>query len=86
MKLNLCAPKLFHLQHLCISESHILFTNSRKWKVKSERADIDLRTSVLTLLLESLCQEFAEKAFFIFDLILGEQTSNFWPVGKCLFF
>lgn len=50
--------------------------------MQSKEEDINFRTSVVTLLLEALCQDNAEKAFFLFDLILGEQNSNSSPISK----
>ncbi|XP_043460978.1 uncharacterized protein LOC122497767 [Leptopilina heterotoma] len=64
-----------------LRESNIIFTNCTRWKVKSRKEDMGLRVSVVTLLLESLCQNHAQEAFFIFDLILGEQSSNAFPIN-----
>ncbi|XP_051163731.1 uncharacterized protein MAL13P1.304-like isoform X2 [Leptopilina boulardi] len=85
--LTLLAAEIYLANHFLseafwlLRESNIIFTNCASWKVKSNKEDSQLRISVVTLLLEALCQNHAQEAFFIFDLILGEQQSNSYPIN-----
>ncbi|XP_012141183.2 uncharacterized protein LOC105662543 [Megachile rotundata] len=61
-------------------QCNIIFTNRSKWKVQSTRKDDYTRSQIITLLLDALCTMFPEHAFFLFQFLIADQYSNFYPI------
>ncbi|XP_015596362.1 uncharacterized protein LOC107268262 isoform X2 [Cephus cinctus] len=70
----------FILKKTFITETNVIFTNRKKWKIPSESRDEDLRVIIISLLLESLCGNFVESAFALYDTLLGDQYCIYFPI------
>ncbi|XP_043250610.1 uncharacterized protein LOC122396358 [Colletes gigas] len=63
-----------------IKQNNIMCTNRDKWKVQSSAKDDYVRTQLMALLLDTLCDTSASYAFYIFEFLLLDQSSNYYPV------
>ncbi|XP_018360746.1 PREDICTED: uncharacterized protein PF14_0093-like [Trachymyrmex cornetzi] len=59
---------------------NILRTSRDKWFVKSTVNDEHVRTKIMYILLDSFCNEFVEYAFFLFQFLLKDQSSQYYPI------
>lgn len=58
-------------------------TRRNKWQVdESIPNDEDYRVEVIVSLLRSLCDGYADHAYYIFTYILTEQTRIYLPIGN----
>ncbi|XP_011056238.1 PREDICTED: uncharacterized protein LOC105147133 [Acromyrmex echinatior] len=59
---------------------NILYTSRDKWFVKSTVNDEHVRTKIIYMLLDSFCNEFVEYAFFLFQFLFKDQSSQYYPI------
>ncbi|XP_032691072.1 protein dopey homolog PFC0245c-like isoform X2 [Odontomachus brunneus] len=63
-----------------IKNSNIICTNRAKWRVRSTIHDEYVRNKLIYILLDSLCNNLIEYAFFLFTFLLRDQSSQFYPI------
>ncbi|XP_046750004.1 serine-rich adhesin for platelets-like [Diprion similis] len=63
-----------------LKQSNMFYTNRSKWLVTSNPNDERLRVMILSLLLDVLCQDLPEQAFYIFTYLLGDQSRIYHPI------
>ncbi|XP_018352292.1 PREDICTED: uncharacterized protein LOC108754466 [Trachymyrmex septentrionalis] len=59
---------------------NILRTSRDKWFVKSTVNDEHVRIKIMYMLLDSFCNEFVEYAFFLFQFLFKDQSSQYYPI------
>ncbi|XP_050448925.1 metacaspase-2-like isoform X3 [Cataglyphis hispanica] len=59
---------------------NIICTSCDKWYVKSTTNDKHVRNKIIDILFDSLCDEFLEHAFFLFQFLLKDQSSYYTPI------
>ncbi|XP_071626837.1 uncharacterized protein [Temnothorax longispinosus] len=59
---------------------NIICTSRDKWYVKSTISDERVRNKIMHILLDSFCNEFIEHAVFIFQFLLKDQYSQYYPI------
>ncbi|XP_071563681.1 uncharacterized protein [Temnothorax nylanderi] len=59
---------------------NIICTSRDKWYVKSTINDERVRNKIMHILLDSFCNEFIEHAVFIFQFLLKDQYSQYYPI------
>ncbi|XP_067208947.1 putative histone-lysine N-methyltransferase 1 isoform X2 [Linepithema humile] len=64
---------------------NIICTSRAKWHVKSTINDELVRNKIMYILLDSFCNECFEHAFFLFQFLLKDQSSQYYPIGKIKF-
>ncbi|KAK1130371.1 hypothetical protein K0M31_018503 [Melipona bicolor] len=75
---NHLAVKAFFL----LKQTNIIYTDPHKWKVHYTAKDISIRAQIITILLNALCETCLEYAFYLFQFLVVDQYSNFYPIGK----
>lgn len=65
-----------------LKESNIISSNRQDWNVVSKPEDCYLRTKIIQILLDALCKESSENAFFMFQFLAKDQNNNYEPIGK----
>ncbi|XP_043522519.1 protein PFF0380w-like [Frieseomelitta varia] len=73
---NHLAIKAFFL----LKQTNIIYTDPHKWKVHYTAKDISIRVQIITILLNALCETFLEYAFYLFQFLVVDQYSNFYPI------
>lgn len=73
---------LIYLFVLIFSAKNIICTSRDKWYVESTITDERVRKELMYILLDSFCNEFVEHAFFLFQFLLKDQCSQYYPIGK----
>nr|XP_034181510.1 MATH and LRR domain-containing protein PFE0570w-like [Osmia lignaria] len=68
-----------------LKQSNIILGCRSQWNVRSTEQDSYLRTQVISLLLDELCELFPEHAFTLFRILITEQFSNFYPIDLASF-
>ncbi|XP_076625531.1 uncharacterized protein LOC143343955 isoform X2 [Colletes latitarsis] len=63
-----------------IKQNKIICTNRHEWEVQSTARDDYVRTQIMALLLDTLCDTSSSYAFYIFEFLLLDQSSNYYPV------
>ncbi|XP_076761437.1 uncharacterized protein LOC143429647 [Xylocopa sonorina] len=63
-----------------LKRTNIISTNPNKWKVQSIEKDSAIRKQIITILLYTTSEMFPEYAFFLFEFLLTDQSSNFHPI------
>nr|XP_046486411.1 uncharacterized protein LOC124220962 [Neodiprion pinetum] len=63
-----------------LKQSNMFCTNPSKWLVTSNPNDERVRVMIINLLLDVLCQELPEQAFYIFTYLLGDQSRIYHPI------
>ncbi|XP_076294481.1 uncharacterized protein LOC143215826 [Lasioglossum baleicum] len=63
-----------------LKQTNILCTYRGKWKVCNNEKDDDIRAQVVTILLDMFCDTSPEYAFPLFELLIVDQSSNFYPI------
>ncbi|XP_012264370.2 uncharacterized protein LOC105690826 isoform X2 [Athalia rosae] len=63
-----------------LKQNNMFYTKPDKWRVSSNPNDDLHRTVIIELLLDLLCQEFIEWAFYLFTYLLREQTHIYHPI------
>ncbi|KAK2585984.1 hypothetical protein KPH14_010557 [Odynerus spinipes] len=63
-----------------LKQSNIMCVDRNNWNVASNAEDFNLRTNIIRMLLDVLCTESPEHAFFMFQFLVKDQTSNFQPI------
>ncbi|XP_014600002.1 PREDICTED: putative uncharacterized protein DDB_G0282499 [Polistes canadensis] len=67
---------------MLLKESNIISSNHQDWNVLSKPEDCYLRTKIIQILLDALCKESSENAFFMFQFLAKDQNNNYEPIGK----
>nr|XP_033329648.1 uncharacterized protein LOC117222187 isoform X3 [Megalopta genalis] len=65
---------------ILLKQSNIIHTCRNMWKVSNNERDEDIRTQIVTLLLDSFCDTSPEHAFNLFEFLISDQSSNFYPI------
>ncbi|XP_029038226.2 reticulocyte-binding protein homolog 1-like isoform X2 [Osmia bicornis bicornis] len=68
-----------------LKQSNIILSCRSQWNVRSTEQDSYLRTQVISLLLDELCELFPEHGFTLFRILITEQFSNFYPIDLASF-
>ncbi|XP_039314559.1 uncharacterized protein LOC105193856 isoform X2 [Solenopsis invicta] len=59
---------------------NIICTSRDKWYVRSTINDEHVRNKIMYILLDSFCNEFVEYAFCLFQFLLKDQCSQYYPI------
>ncbi|XP_011875751.1 PREDICTED: uncharacterized protein LOC105566399 isoform X2 [Vollenhovia emeryi] len=59
---------------------NIICTSRDKWYVQSTIDDERVRSKIMCILLDSFCNELVEHAFFLFQFLLKDQSSQYYPI------
>lgn len=77
---------MIYVTYLCcalkLSDKNIICTNRAMWRVKSTINDECVRNKMINILLDLLCNDFIEHAFFLFQYLLKDQSNRYHPIGK----
>ncbi|XP_043671202.1 MATH and LRR domain-containing protein PFE0570w-like isoform X2 [Vespula pensylvanica] len=65
---------------MLLKQSNIISTNRKNWNVISNAEDYYLRTNIISILLDALCEESSEYAFFMFQFLVKDQVNSFEPI------
>ncbi|KAL2722286.1 putative histone-lysine N-methyltransferase 1 [Vespula squamosa] len=65
---------------MLLKQSNIISTNRKNWNVVSNAEDYFLRTNIISILLDALCEESSEYAFFMFQFLVKDQVNRFEPI------
>ncbi|XP_053982924.1 MATH and LRR domain-containing protein PFE0570w-like isoform X2 [Hylaeus volcanicus] len=63
-----------------LKESNIIFTCRNKWKVRSNEKDNCARAQIMALLLNTFSNTSSKYAFFLFEFLMSDQSSNYFPI------
>ncbi|KAL6262909.1 hypothetical protein P5V15_005698 [Pogonomyrmex californicus] len=63
-----------------LKNKNIIYTSRDKWYVKSTINDEYVRSKIMLILLDSFCSEFVKRAFFLFQFLLKDQSSQYYPI------
>ncbi|KAL2741693.1 putative histone-lysine N-methyltransferase 1 [Vespula maculifrons] len=67
---------------MLLKQSNIISTNRKNWNVVSNAEDYYLRTNIINILLDALCEQSSEYAFFMFQFLVKDQVNSFEPIGR----
>ncbi|XP_076231264.1 uncharacterized protein LOC143177284 [Calliopsis andreniformis] len=73
---NRQAIKAFKL----LKQTNIIYPDRNKWKPRNNAKDDYIRARIVALLLDAFCKFSLEYAFFLFEFLVINQSSNFYPV------
>ncbi|KAL0129526.1 hypothetical protein PUN28_001648 [Cardiocondyla obscurior] len=68
-----------------LKQKSIIHTNCEKWRVENTIEDQHVRNKVMQILMDSLCNDFIEYAFFLFQFLLKDQSSQYYPIDLSLY-
>ncbi|EZA59676.1 hypothetical protein X777_16659, partial [Ooceraea biroi] len=63
-----------------LKHKNIICTSRAKWHVASTVNDERIRNKIVHILLDVLCVEFTQHAFFLFQFLLKDQSSQYHPI------
>ncbi|XP_046819146.1 uncharacterized protein LOC124424314 [Vespa crabro] len=66
---------------MLLKQSNIISTNRKNWNVISNSEDYYLRTKIINILLDALCEKSSEYVFFMFQFLIKDQANSFEPIN-----